>query len=280
MSCSLPAASGPVAGSSSRSGRGLGMSERAMRARVRCPRESTGRRASRRPPRLRRSRRLSAAAVSACVGDQRGLVRRRSSGRSAPRPAPSGASATGAGGPRGPHASAASACPPGPSASPGPRPCLRGAQITEGHWPVCTELPAETAPAKTLIFGCSTVREALRALAGAGLVRARQGSGVFVVATEPAEDWPTQARRAAVTHVYEVGRFVEVETAQLAARRHVEDDLTTLGTALARRPAAPTSGGPRTVRTDPPALPACRPACRGGGHGPQGRYTKPLSRKY
>ncbi|MFD4153154.1 FadR/GntR family transcriptional regulator [Streptomyces hydrogenans] len=155
-----------------------------------------------------------------------------------------------------------------------------GAQIAEGHWPVGTELSSETAPAKTLGFGCSTVREALRALAGAGLVRARQGSGVFVVATEPAEDWPTRARRAAVTHVYEVGRFVEVETAQLAAWRRPKDDLTAIDSALARRPAAPTSGGPRTVRTDPPALPACRPACRGGWHGPRGRYTKPLSRKY
>ncbi|MFC9491942.1 FadR/GntR family transcriptional regulator [Streptomyces hydrogenans] len=163
-----------------------------------------------------------------------------------------------------------------------------GAQITEGHWPVGTEPPAETAPAKTLGFGCSTVREALCALAGAGLVRARQGSGVFVVATEPAEDWPTRARRAAVTHVYEVGGFVEVETAQLAAWRRPEDDLTAIDSALARRPAAPpppraedrAPSGRILPPSRPPALPACRPACRGGWHGPRGRYTKLLSRKY
>ncbi|MFB7425526.1 FadR/GntR family transcriptional regulator [Streptomyces hydrogenans] len=156
-----------------------------------------------------------------------------------------------------------------------------GAQITEGHWPVGTELPAETAPAKTLGFGCSTVREALRALAGAGLVRARQGSGVFVVATEPAEDWPTRARRAAVTHVYEVGRFVEVETAQLAAWRRPEDDLTAIDSALARRPAAPPpprAEDPRTVRTDPPALPASRPP--GLPPGVSGRGARPSGPLY
>ncbi|MER8039198.1 FadR/GntR family transcriptional regulator [Streptomyces hydrogenans] len=108
-------------------------------------------------------------------------------------------------------------------------------QIAEGHWPVGTKLPAETALAKTLGVGRSTVREALRALAGAGLVQARQGSGVFVVATEPAEDWPTRLRRAAITDVYEVRMLVEVEAAQLAARRRTEDDLTAIGAALARR---------------------------------------------
>ncbi|MET9864714.1 GntR family transcriptional regulator, partial [Streptomyces sp. NPDC006386] len=77
-------------------------------------------------------------------------------------------------------------------------------QITGGHWPVGTKLPGETTLAKELGVGRSTVREALRALAGAGLVRPRQGAGVFVIATEPVEDWPTRLRRAAVTDVYEV----------------------------------------------------------------------------
>ncbi|MFE3124458.1 FadR/GntR family transcriptional regulator [Streptomyces hydrogenans] len=150
--------------------------------------------------------------------------------------------------------------------------------MAEGHWPVGTEPPAETAPAKTLGFGCSTVREALCALAGAGLVRARQGSGVFVVATEPAEDWPTRARRAAVTHVYEVGRFVEVETAQLAAWRRPEDDLTAIDSTPPRRPHERRTRAP-SGRILPPSRPAAR-RVGAGGHGPRGRYTKPLSRKY
>ncbi|MFF1560701.1 FadR/GntR family transcriptional regulator [Streptomyces sp. NPDC058279] len=111
-------------------------------------------------------------------------------------------------------------------------------QITEGHWPVGTKLPAETALAKALGIGRSTVREALRALSGAGLVQARQGAGVFVIATEPAEDWPTRLRRAALSDLYEVRMLIEVEAAQLAARRRTDGDLALIGAALDRRRAA------------------------------------------
>ncbi|MEV0969999.1 FadR/GntR family transcriptional regulator [Microtetraspora glauca] len=111
-------------------------------------------------------------------------------------------------------------------------------QITGGHWPVGTKLPGENALAATLGVGRSTVREALRALAGAGLVQARQGSGVFVVATEPAEDWSARLRRAAVTDVYEVRMMVEVQAARLAAARRTDADVTALAAALDARRAA------------------------------------------
>lgn len=113
------------------------------------------------------------------------------------------------------------------------------AQITEGRWPVGTRLPGETTLAQTLGVGRSTVREALRALVGAGLVQARQGAGVFVIATRPVEDWPARLRRAAVTDVYEVRMLVEVQAARLAALRRTPDDVTALHEALdARRAAA------------------------------------------
>ncbi|MFJ8062856.1 FadR/GntR family transcriptional regulator [Streptomyces sp. NPDC096142] len=113
------------------------------------------------------------------------------------------------------------------------------AQIAAGEWPVGTRLPGETTLATELGVGRSTVREALRALAGAGLVRPRQGAGVFVVATEAAEDWPTRLRRAAVTDVYEVRMGVEVQAARLAASRRTAEDVTALERALeARRTAS------------------------------------------
>ncbi|MFH8371207.1 FadR/GntR family transcriptional regulator [Streptomyces sp. NPDC018031] len=108
-------------------------------------------------------------------------------------------------------------------------------QIASGHWPVGTKLPAETALAGELGVGRSTVREALRALAGAGLVQSRQGAGVFVIATEPERDWPTRLRQAAVADVYEVRMLVEVEAARLAAQRRTEADLATLRAALTDR---------------------------------------------
>ncbi|WP_329257775.1 FCD domain-containing protein [Streptomyces sp. NBC_01478] len=109
------------------------------------------------------------------------------------------------------------------------------AQIAAGEWPVGTKLPGETTLATELGVGRSTVREALRALAGAGLVRPRQGAGVFVVATEPAEDWPAKLRRAAVTDVYEVRMGVEVQAARLAASRRTPEDVTAMERALAAR---------------------------------------------
>lgn len=116
-------------------------------------------------------------------------------------------------------------------------------QITAGHWPVGTKLPGETTLAKTLGVGRSTVREALRALTGAGLVQPRQGAGVFVVATEAAEDWSTRLRHAAVSDVYEVRMLVEVQAARLAALRRTDADVAVLHGALAARNAAAVDGG-------------------------------------
>lgn len=111
-------------------------------------------------------------------------------------------------------------------------------QITEGHWPVGTKIPGETTLAKTLGVGRSTVREAVRTLATLGLLRSRQGAGVFVIADHEAEEWPVRLRRAAVTDVYEVRMLIEVQAARLAARRRTDEDLTALDAALTARRAA------------------------------------------
>ncbi|MFF1307829.1 FadR/GntR family transcriptional regulator [Streptomyces sp. NPDC058307] len=123
-------------------------------------------------------------------------------------------------------------------------------QITAGHWPVGTKLPGETTLAKELGVGRSTVREALRALAGAGLVQPRQGAGVFVTATEAAEDWPTRLRRAAVTDVYEVRMAVEVHAARLAASRRTPEDVTAMERALEGRRTASASSDAAFVDAD------------------------------
>ncbi|GAA2943474.1 MULTISPECIES: FadR/GntR family transcriptional regulator [Streptomyces] len=122
--------------------------------------------------------------------------------------------------------------------------------IADGTWPVGAKLPAETALAASLGVGRSTVREALRALAGAGLVQPRQGAGVFVIATQPKEDWATQLRRAAVTDVYEVRMSIEVEAAHLAALRRTDEDVRALQDALAGRRAAGSADNAAFVDAD------------------------------
>ncbi|WP_405648753.1 FadR/GntR family transcriptional regulator [Streptomyces sp. NBC_00019] len=121
-------------------------------------------------------------------------------------------------------------------------------QIASGHWAVGSKLPGETTLARDLGVGRSTVREALRALAGAGLVQPRQGAGVFVLTTEPTRDWPTRLRRAAVTDVYEVRMAVEVHAARLAARRRTPEDVAAMEAALEGRREA--SGADDTAFVD------------------------------
>ncbi|MFD9910869.1 FadR/GntR family transcriptional regulator [Streptomyces sp. NPDC059063] len=123
-------------------------------------------------------------------------------------------------------------------------------QITGGHWAVGAKLPGETTLAKELGVGRSTVREALRALAGAGLVQARQGAGVFVTAVEPVEDWPTRLRRAAIKDVYEVRALVEVQAARLAAARRTAADVEAMRGALAARRAAAPGGDAAFIDAD------------------------------
>lgn len=108
-------------------------------------------------------------------------------------------------------------------------------QVTSGRWPVGTKLPGETTLAGRLGVGRSTVREAIRALAGAGLLETRQGAGVFVVADRPAEPLETRLRRASLAHLFEVRGLLEVEACALAAGRRDEADLAALDAALAAR---------------------------------------------
>ncbi|MCW7944402.1 GntR family transcriptional regulator [Streptomyces hygroscopicus] len=123
-------------------------------------------------------------------------------------------------------------------------------EITAGTWAVGTKLPGETTLARTLGVGRSTVREALRALAGAGLVQARQGAGVFVTATTPREDWPARLRQSAITEIYEVRAMLEVEAAQLAARRRTPDDIAALDEAMQQRRRAATGSNAEFVDAD------------------------------
>jgi DNA-binding FadR family transcriptional regulator len=118
-------------------------------------------------------------------------------------------------------------------------------QITGGQWPVGTKLPGETTLAALLGVGRSTVREALRALAGAGMVRTRQGAGVFVIADRPVQDWPARLRRAALSDVYEVRVLLEVQAARIAAARRTPEDVAALRAALAARTVAATAAGLR-----------------------------------
>jgi DNA-binding FadR family transcriptional regulator len=108
-------------------------------------------------------------------------------------------------------------------------------RITAGEWVLGQKLPGETTLAPQLGVGRSTVREAIRQLAGLGVLTSRQGSGVFVTALDVRESWGTVLDRADIAEVIEARVAIETEAAGLAASRRTPSDLRAMRGALSRR---------------------------------------------
>jgi DNA-binding FadR family transcriptional regulator len=105
-------------------------------------------------------------------------------------------------------------------------------RIRSGEWSLGQKLPGETTLAPQLGVGRSTVREAIRQLAGRGVLATRQGSGVFVLALDAPEDRDAVLRRAGILSVIEARIAIESEAAALAARRRTSADVRAIRTAL------------------------------------------------
>lgn len=105
-------------------------------------------------------------------------------------------------------------------------------QLTAGEWPVGTRIPTEHALAEQLQVGRNTVREAVRVLVHAGMLRARQGEGTFVVSTTDPGDIMRGVQRAGIRDVLELRIALEAEAARLAALRHRPADLERMRAAL------------------------------------------------
>lgn len=108
-------------------------------------------------------------------------------------------------------------------------------RIQAGEWEVGQKLPGETTLAPQLGVGRSTVREAIRQLAGRGILISRQGAGVFVHALTPNDDWDSLVTRATIASILEARSAIECEAAGLAAGRRTANDLRVMRAALARR---------------------------------------------
>ncbi|AUN39681.1 FadR family transcriptional regulator [Tsukamurella tyrosinosolvens] len=123
------------------------------------------------------------------------------------------------------------------------------ARVRSGEWAVGDKLPGETTLAPQLGVGRSTVREAIRRLAGIGVLATRQGAGVFVTRLDAPSGLDVLLDGAAIDAVLEARIAVEVEAATLAARRRTEEDLDAVRAALAIR-AAHRADLVRHVETD------------------------------
>ncbi len=108
-------------------------------------------------------------------------------------------------------------------------------RIRAGEWLLGHKLPGETTLAAQLGVGRSTLREAVRELAGKGVLESRQGAGVFVTALDVTEDWDAVLRRTGIVTVIEARIAIEAEGAALAAQRRTPADLRAMWRALAAR---------------------------------------------
>lgn len=101
---------------------------------------------------------------------------------------------------------------------------LRGS-VTSGEWPVGHRIPNETDLVEALGVGRNTVREAVRALAHAGLLEVRQGDGTYVRASSEMSGALRRLRGTELRDVLQVRRGLEVEGARLAAVNRTDADL-------------------------------------------------------
>lgn len=107
--------------------------------------------------------------------------------------------------------------------------------VTSGEWPVGQRIPNEAVLVESLGVSRNTVREAVRALAHAGILDVRQGDGTYVRATSEVSGALRRLCGAEWRDVLHVRRALEVEGARVAAARRTTDDLAELRALLKRR---------------------------------------------
>lgn len=110
---------------------------------------------------------------------------------------------------------------------------LRGSVIS-GEWSVGTRIPTEIELVDALGVGRNTVREAVRALAHAGILEVRQGDGTYVRASNEVSGALRRMCGQQLRDVLQVRRCLEVEGARLAAAARTAEDLAELRALLAQ----------------------------------------------
>lgn len=109
-------------------------------------------------------------------------------------------------------------------------------EVASGRWPIGTRIPAEPQLIERLGVSRGTLREAIKALAHAGLLEVRRGDGTYV---RSMSEMAGTARRAyreyTEAQVFEVRFALDAQAARLAARMADDGDLAALRALLARR---------------------------------------------
>ncbi|GAA0534092.1 FadR/GntR family transcriptional regulator [Chitinophaga japonensis] len=99
-------------------------------------------------------------------------------------------------------------------------------QISLGQYQPDDKLPPEPALMQEFGVGRSTIREAVRILANAGVLRVQQGLGTFVeTPSDAAEPLAQRLKRAELNDLVEVRQLLELKIAQKAAMHRTGADI-------------------------------------------------------
>lgn len=98
-------------------------------------------------------------------------------------------------------------------------------QISLGHYEVNEKLPIEPELMKTFGVGRSSIREAIKLLSNAGLLRVLQGVGTFVEKASSREPLDLRLKRAKVEDLNEVRQLLEIKIAEKAALNRTDEDI-------------------------------------------------------
>lgn len=112
-------------------------------------------------------------------------------------------------------------------------------QITTGHYQVGDKLPVEAELMEEFGVGRSSVREAIKQLANAGLLRVQQGLGTFVEDNSGIKEPLAQRlKRSAIKDIDEVRQLLEMKIAENAALKRTAKDIKKMKQLLELRDAA------------------------------------------
>jgi len=116
-------------------------------------------------------------------------------------------------------------------------------RLSLGEFRPGEKLPSEPELMEQFGVGRSTIREAIRILANAGLVSVRQGSGTYVEAQRGiAEPLSQRLRRADAGDLDEVRQLLEMKTAERAAQHRSRKDIEKMKALLKKRDEASKAG--------------------------------------
>lgn len=108
-------------------------------------------------------------------------------------------------------------------------------EISLGKYKPGDIIPPEPVLMEQFGVGRSTIREAIKTLANAGILKVQQGAGTFVCDLKTTEPLDQRLRRAAQQEVNHVRQLLEVEIVQLAAQHREQDDIDTMQALLEER---------------------------------------------